>query len=95
MDTIVTSAGVSGFHHGTKGGFAIASTDFARDVLDQSRANAVVIASRHDTHARFTAQSITAGKHVFVEKPLAITLEGVAQVESALERRSRRAAILC
>jgi len=84
LDTIVTSAGVSGFHHGTKAGFASASTDFERDVLGSARANAVVIASRHDTHAGFASQALAAGKHVFVEKPLAITHEGLARVESAL-----------
>jgi predicted dehydrogenase/threonine dehydrogenase-like Zn-dependent dehydrogenase len=84
LDTIVTSAGVTGFHHGTKAGFASASTDFERAVLGSSRVNAVVIASRHDTHARFAAQALLAGKDVFVEKPLAITIEDVALVESAL-----------
>jgi len=84
LDTVITSAGVSGFHHGLKAGFASASTDFERDVLGSTRSNTVVIASRHDTHARFASQALAAGKHVFVEKPLAINLEELAQVESAL-----------
>jgi predicted dehydrogenase/threonine dehydrogenase-like Zn-dependent dehydrogenase len=84
LDTIVSSVGVSGYHHGKKAGFARASTDFERDVLQSSAVNTVFIASRHDTHARFAAQALAAGKHVFVEKPLAISHDDLAQVEQAL-----------
>lgn len=84
LDTIVSSAGVSGYHHGKKAGFARASTDYAKDVLQSSAVNTVFIASRHDTHARFAAQALRAGKHVFVEKPLAISQDGLTEVEEAL-----------
>ncbi len=89
FDTLVTSGGASGFHHGRKWGFARASTDFARDVLANPRINTVVIATRHDSHARLAAQSLAAGLHVFVEKPLAISVEGVAQIENALAQATR------
>jgi ABC-type Na+ transport system ATPase subunit NatA len=39
--------------------------------------NTVAIVTRHDTHARFVAQALQAGKHVFVEKPLAHTFQEV------------------
>jgi predicted dehydrogenase len=37
--------------------------------------DAVVIATRHASHAALTARALEAGKHVFCEKPLALTLE--------------------
>ncbi len=83
LDTLVTSAGVSGVHHGRKAGFAYASTDVETDAFANPRANAIVVATRHDTHARYAAQALRAGKHVFVEKPLALTVEELAQIEQA------------
>jgi len=75
LDTLVTSAGISGVHHGKKAGFEIASTDFAEGVLANGRINTVVIASRHDSHAELAAQCLEAGLNVFVEKPLALDEE--------------------
>jgi len=49
--------------------------EFAADasaVLEDSSINVVLIASRHDSHADFVVKALERGKHVFVEKPLAI-----------------------
>jgi predicted dehydrogenase len=92
LDTIVSNGGVTAFHHGNKAGFAQASTDADNDVLRNERANAVVIATRHDTHARLACEALAAGKHVFVEKPLAIAAEDVDRVEAALNEAATRGA---
>ncbi len=57
----------------------------AHDVDDLLRASidAVVIAAPAETHARLALQSIAAGKHVFVEKPLALRVEDGLQVARA------------
>ncbi|WP_412461843.1 bi-domain-containing oxidoreductase [Pseudomonas sp. SC11] len=80
--TIVTAGGLNGVIHGSKAGFAQASTDVAA-MLDDQAINTVAIVTRHDSHARFVSQVLEAGKHVFVEKPLAIDEQGLAQVQSA------------
>lgn len=89
--TIVTSGGISGVIHGGKAGFAEASTDMAAMLADTA-INTAVIVTRHDTHARFVAQALSAGKHVFVEKPLAIHLEELAEVQAAYEQAHRTGA---
>jgi predicted dehydrogenase len=43
----------------------------------------VVIATRHHEHASQTAQALAAGKHVFVEKPLAITWDELESIVTA------------
>jgi predicted dehydrogenase len=48
----------------------------------------VVIATRHDSHAQFAQRALAAGKHVFVEKPLALTRAEIDGVEAALEAAS-------
>ncbi len=84
LHTIVTAGGINGVIHGEKAGFAAASTDMTAMLADPA-VNTVAIVTRHDTHAQFVAQTLTAGKHVFVEKPLAIDSDGLALVRSAFE----------
>lgn len=81
LHSIVTSAGVNGVIHGKKAGFALASTDM-NAMLANNAMNTIAIVTRHDTHARFVVNALAAGKHVFVEKPLAISFEELAAVEA-------------
>lgn len=74
LKTIVTATGTSGAIHGKVSGFAEASTDVDAMLADPS-INTTVIATRHDSHAALVKKSLLAGKHVFVEKPLALTLD--------------------
>ena len=80
--TIVSAGGSNGVIHGEKAGFAEASTDMAA-LLANTAINTVAIVTRHDTHSRFVAQALQAGKHVFVEKPLAIDQDGLDAVQAA------------
>jgi predicted dehydrogenase/threonine dehydrogenase-like Zn-dependent dehydrogenase len=52
-------------------------------VLKDPEFHLVVIATRHGDHAEQVVRSIEAGKHVFVEKPLAISWEGLERIVSA------------
>lgn len=83
--TIVTANGINGVIHGAKSGFASASTDVSAMLADPA-INTVAIVTRHDTHARFVAAALDGGKHVFVEKPLAIGHAELAEVKAAYER---------
>jgi predicted dehydrogenase/threonine dehydrogenase-like Zn-dependent dehydrogenase len=50
------------------------------DVLRDASFDLMVIATRHHEHASQVVRSLTAGKHVFVEKPLALTWEELGEV---------------
>lgn len=80
LKTIVTATGTSGAIHGKASGFAEASTDVNAMLADAS-INTTVIATRHDSHAALVKKSLLAGKHVFVEKPLALTIDELDDVE--------------
>ncbi|MBA2238080.1 MAG: Gfo/Idh/MocA family oxidoreductase [Lysobacter sp.] len=83
LHTVVSSGGVSATHHGRRHGFANASTD--SDVVWADRAiDTVVIATRHDDHARSVLKALAAGKHVFVEKPLCLRLQELERIQQAL-----------
>lgn len=82
LDTLVTSGGVSAFHHGRKNKFRSAATN-VESVYESEKINTVVIATQHNLHAEQVCDALRSGKHVFVEKPLALSADEVASVEEA------------
>jgi len=84
LHSVASSTGVSGVHVGRKFGFAETTTDSDRLFAD-AKTDAVVITTRHDSHARFVLQALEVGKHVFVEKPLCLTLDELAEIEAAYD----------
>jgi predicted dehydrogenase/threonine dehydrogenase-like Zn-dependent dehydrogenase len=82
LRTAVSNGGVSGLHAARKFGFEQTTTD-ANSVLSDDSVNTVAITTRHDSHARLVCDALKAGKHVFVEKPLALRLEDLPEIESA------------
>lgn len=81
LTALVTSGGMSAFHHGKKNGFLVASTDIEQALDDE--VDSVVIATQHNLHAPQTIQALEKGKHVFVEKPLALTHEEIDKIEAS------------
>ncbi|MBI5720038.1 MAG: bi-domain-containing oxidoreductase [Burkholderiales bacterium] len=79
---VASAGGASSLHLGRKFGFAEATTDVDALIADPD-CNAVVVSTRHDTHADFVRRALAAGKHVFVEKPLALTSAELGAIESA------------
>ncbi len=82
LRTIVTQRGLTAEHAGKQFGFANCATEIDA-VLGDPDINAVLIATRHASHADLTARALAAGKSVFVEKPLAIDRAGIDQVLAA------------
>lgn len=68
-------------------GASYSTTDY-REVLDDAAVDAVIITTRHNTHAKITLEALNAGKHVLVEKPLAITWEELQQIQEFYEKHS-------
>ncbi len=83
LRSVASSAGVSGVHAGRKFGFEETTTD-TESLFGDSHTNALVVTTRHDSHAGFVLKAIAAGKHVFVEKPLCLTLDELAEIEQAM-----------
>lgn len=84
--SVVSKAGVSGFHAGRKFGFEKTTTDVAT-LLGDSEIDAVVIATRHNAHGPQVLAALGAGKHVFCEKPLCLTLDELAGIEADARAR--------
>lgn len=86
MKALVSQGGARAVHYGKKFGIETLSTDVSA-VLDDPDIDLVVIATRHDSHADYVISAIEAGKHVFVEKPLCLTMDELAAIESAVARK--------
>lgn len=82
LDTLITSGGISGIHYGKKNDFKKTSTDI-NDVTKNVNINTIAIVTRHNLHANQVVTALKSGNNVFVEKPLALTLEELDLVDSA------------
>lgn len=66
-----------------KFGFAISSTD-SHGIIANKDVNAVFCATRHNLHAEMVLDAINSGKPVYVEKPLCVSREQLAEIDSAI-----------
>jgi predicted dehydrogenase len=82
LHTIASSGGTSGAVAAEKFGFERITTDL--DVLfDDPDVDTLFVLTRHDSHARLALRALEAGKHVFVEKPLALSEADLDAIEAA------------
>lgn len=79
---ITTSGGATARQVAETYGFAYATSD-SDALINDPAVDAVVVATRHDSHAKLTAKALRAGKAAFCEKPLATTWEDLEDVSSA------------
>lgn len=83
-----SASGITARTVGKRFGFAFCASHPA-DVIADPDTDAVVIATRHDQHADLTIETLAARKAVFVEKPLALTVEDVHRVVAAEAQAQR------
>ncbi len=87
--SVASANGLSGAHAARKFGFARSTTDY-RTIIDDPAIEAVFITTRPVSHPGMVAEALSAGKHVFVEKPLAIDRAGLRTVCEAYDRAHDR-----
>ena len=77
---VMTSSGTTSKRVAEKYKFAKCTSD-EKVILDDPAVNTVFIATRHDSHARYVIDALKAGKNVYVEKPLCLTLDELVEIE--------------
>ena len=82
---VVTNTALSAANAVKKFGFTRSSTDGA-GLLGANDIDAVLIGTRHASHAALACAALRAGKAVFVEKPLAISRESLAEIVGTIEQ---------
>ena len=79
---VATATGLSARHVADKFGFEYCTTDY-HEILKDPEIALVFILTRHGAHAPLVAEALRAGKHVFVEKPLALNPEQLRELVRA------------
>jgi predicted dehydrogenase len=88
LHTIASGAGTSGAIAGEKFGFERATTDLDT-IWESSEIDTVFVLTRHDSHVPLALRALRAGKHVFVEKPLALHEEELDEIAGEVDRSGR------
>jgi predicted dehydrogenase/threonine dehydrogenase-like Zn-dependent dehydrogenase len=91
LHTVAASGGIGARIQAAAHGFDEATSDVTA-LLGRPEIDTVAVVTRHDTHARFTIAALEAGKDVFVEKPIALTMDevdAVAKTVATLEAAGR------
>ncbi len=90
IEAVAARTGSKAKQAASKFGARYCTTDY-REVLADPQVDAVVVATRHNLHKEIALEAANAGKHVFVEKPLALTVEDCEEIATAVEA----AGVLC
>lgn len=90
LRAVATTSGLTSLNAKRKFGFELVTTDY-RKLLNDDQIDAVLIATRHSSHASLVLEALRSGKAVYVEKPLALTVEEIESIRCAIvESRNDR-----
>jgi predicted dehydrogenase len=88
VDGIASKNGLSASNAARKFSFSHATADVGCLITGSS--DAVVVSTRHNTHARLVIDALSAGKNIFVEKPLCLTLDELTEIETLIKTKKTR-----
>lgn len=83
---LASGSGASAGAAAQRYGVDMATSDY-RDLLNDPETHALIIATRHSSHAAMTMDALDAGKHVLVEKPLALSVEECLKIEDMASKK--------
>jgi len=83
IKAVVTRTGSNAKKIAEEYGAEYCTTDY-KEVLKDENINMIVIATRHNLHAPIIVEAANAGKHIFVEKPIAMSYEDCKKVYDAV-----------
>ncbi len=89
LHAVHSNNGARGKSYAMRFGAAYSGSDYD-EILADADIDAVLIASRHKDHARQAVAALEAGKHVFIEKPMAITMDECRAISDAVAASGKR-----
>jgi len=89
LRAIHSASGVRGKSYAVRFGAEYCCSEY-QEILQDPQIDVVLIASRNQDHASQSLAALRAGKHVFVEKPMAITEDECRQLCEAVEQTGKQ-----
>jgi predicted dehydrogenase/threonine dehydrogenase-like Zn-dependent dehydrogenase len=86
LEAICATKGASLDDLARRYGFRLATTE-PDELFEHPDIDAIMVATRHDSHARLAWQTLQTGKHVYVEKPLALNEDEMQPITEWLDQR--------
>lgn len=82
LRALATTGGVGAAQASSSFGFQYVTNDYKKLMTDPE-IDFIIITTNHNTHGKFIIEALEAGKHVYCEKPLCLTLEELENIEKA------------
>lgn len=79
---LATTGGIASAQANEVFSFDYTTNDY-RKLLSDPDIDLIAVSTQHNSHAKFIVEALTAGKNVYVEKPLCLTLEELERIEEA------------
>lgn len=92
LQAVCSTSGVRGKGYARRYGAKYCSTDY-QEILQDADIDVVLITTRHQYHAEQALAALRAGKHVFVEKPMALTMEECSLLNQAVTETGKYIAV--
>ncbi len=85
---VMTATGTGARSVADRYGFEFCTSDEEK-IWGDGDIDTIFIATRHDTHARYTLKALESGRNVFVEKPICLTVDELDEIARVADRRAR------
>ncbi len=82
---LATTGGVGAAQANDSAPFAYTTNDY-RKLLEDPEIDLIAVSTQHGSHAKFVTEALQAGKNVYCEKPLCLTLEELSAIRQAYEQ---------
>jgi predicted dehydrogenase len=92
LQAVYSARGAKGKGYGIRFNAEYTTSDY-QEILNDKEIDVVLVASRHRDHAPETVAALNSGKHVFVEKPMAITAQECREIVSAVRQSGKQVTV--
>lgn len=82
---LATTGGVGGAQVNAGTPFGYTTNDY-KELLADPDIDMIAVSTQHNSHAKFVIEALEAGKNVYCEKPLCLTLEELEDIKAAYEK---------